>query len=36
VLRVLEPVLRMKAQTPTAEVRKILFVENSIVEKRRE
>jgi hypothetical protein len=26
----------MKAQTPTAEVRKILFVENSIVEKRRE
>jgi hypothetical protein len=36
VLRVLEPALRMKAQTLTAEVGKILFVENSVVEKRRE
>jgi hypothetical protein len=27
VLRVLEPALRMKTQTATAEVRKILFVE---------
>jgi hypothetical protein len=33
VLRVLEPALRMKAQT---EVRKILFVENLVGEKRRE
>jgi hypothetical protein len=36
VLRVLEPALRMKAQTLTAEVGKILFVENLVGEKRRE
>jgi hypothetical protein len=37
VLRVLEPALRMKAQTDsTAEVGKILFVENSVGERRRE
>jgi hypothetical protein len=36
VLRVLEPALRMKAQTLTAEVRNILFIENLFVEKRRE
>jgi hypothetical protein len=36
VLRVLEPALRMKAQILTAEVRKILFVENLVGEKRRE
>jgi hypothetical protein len=35
-LRVLEPALRMKAQTPTAEVGKILFAENLAGEKRRE
>jgi hypothetical protein len=29
VLRVLEPALRMKAQTLIAEIRKILFVENT-------
>jgi hypothetical protein len=34
--RVLEPALRMKAQTLTAEVGNILFVENLFVEKRRE
>jgi hypothetical protein len=37
VLRVLEPALKMKAQTDlTAEVGKILFVENLVGEKRRE
>jgi hypothetical protein len=36
VLRVLEPALRMKAQTLTAEVRKILLVEHLVGEKRRE
>jgi hypothetical protein len=36
VLRVLEPALRMKAQSLTAEVGKVLFVENLFVEKRRE
>jgi hypothetical protein len=35
-LRVLEPALRMKEQTLTAEVRKILFAENLVGEKRRE
>jgi hypothetical protein len=35
VLRVLEPALKMKAQTLTAEVGKILFVKNLFVEKRR-
>jgi hypothetical protein len=33
VLRVLEPALRMKAQSLTAEVGKILFVENLVGEK---
>jgi hypothetical protein len=36
VLRVLEPVLRMKAQTLTAKVGKILFVQKLVEEKRRE
>jgi hypothetical protein len=36
VLRVLEPGLRMKAQTLTAEVRKILFVQNLVQQRRRE
>jgi hypothetical protein len=36
VLRVLEPALRMKPQTLTAEVEKILFVVNLVGEKRRE
>jgi hypothetical protein len=35
-LKVLEPALRMKAQTLTAEVGKILFAENLVGEKRRE
>jgi hypothetical protein len=35
-LRVLEPALRMKAQTLTAEVGKILFAENLVGEKRGE
>jgi hypothetical protein len=35
VLRVLEPALRMKAQTLTAEVGKILFVENLVGEEKR-
>jgi hypothetical protein len=36
VLRVLEPALRMKAQTLTAEVGKIIYVENLVGEKERE
>jgi hypothetical protein len=37
VLDILEPALRMKAQTDSkVEVRKILFVENLFVEKRKE
>jgi hypothetical protein len=36
VFRVFEPALKMKAQTLTAEVEKILFVENLVGEKRRE